>query len=263
MPPDMTNEAPTTSRPWKLHFIMAKFVVLFLLALTAWLSVKTWNGVREHKFIGVPIERNEITVEGEGRVVALPDVAEIDLGASVERPSVGEAQAENTRIMNGVTAKLVAEGVDAKDMQTTAYAIYPAYDYFDGRQRLRGYQVTQNVHVKIRDLTKVGGIIGAAGALGADQIGNISFAIDEPEAVKQLARVKALENAKEKAAALARVVGVKLRRVVKFEETSTAPVPGPVFGAYLKETGGAQSVPSVQPGSNEIVVNATVTYEIE
>jgi uncharacterized protein YggE len=257
---------PEEMMPMKMkqvHLVHRILFGLLMLVLVVWVGVKTWNALREHKYIGVPVLRNEITVTGEGRVIAVPDIAGIDLGTQIERVTVVEAQTENSRVMNAVIAKLKDFGIDGKDIQTTAYNIYPTYDYVNNRQELRGYQVSQNVHVKIRDLTKVGDIIAAAGALGANQAGNIVFSIDQPEDVRQEARVKALENAKVKAASLSRIVGVKLRRVVAFDETVAGGEPLPYYRSELGGGGAISSSPSIQPGSNEVVVTATVTYEIE
>ena len=245
--------------------MLAALVALFLLSLTAFFMLKARNEARHYKFIGVPLERNTITVSGEGKVTAIPDIATLDLGTSIEKGTVAEAQKENTRIMNDLIAKLGGFGVDKKDIQTTNYTIYPVYDYLDGRSKLRGYTVTQNVHVKVRDLDKLGDIISAAGTAGANQVGGINFTIDEPEALKEQARIEALRNAKDKADALAKVVGVRLRRVVSFEESGGEP-PRPIpYYAYDKAAMGGEAAapPSVEAGSTEIKVTATVTYEIE
>lgn len=243
------------------------FMSLALLALAAWLGLKARNEAKQYDYIGVPITRNTITVAGEGKVVGIPDVANVDLGMTVERATVAAAQKENTRVMNELLQRLADAGVDKKDTQTTSYSVYPAYDWNNGKQTLRGYVVTQNVHVKIRDLDKVGDIIGKAGELGANQIGGISFSVDDPEQLKQQARVKALENAKSKAQALADIAGVRLRRVVSFDESFYGP-PGPIpyyDKAYALGMGGSEAAPapSVEAGSSEINASVNLTYEIE
>lgn len=256
------------TRPWpQKNPMIVALVGLFLLSLVAFFMLKARNEARQYKFIGVPIERNTITVSGEGKVTAIPNVATVDLGTITEKSTVAEAQKENTRIMNEVNKKLEGFGVVKKDMQTTDYRIYPVYDYLStGQSKIRGYVVTQNLRVKVRDLGKIGDVIGEAGSLGANQIGGINFEVDEPDAVEQEARIKALQNAKEKADALAKVVGVKLRRVVSFEESVNEPqYPQPYY--YEKAGLGAAdsrgAAPTVEAGSTEFKITATVTYEIE
>ncbi len=143
-------------RGWKHGPVKGLLLALVLLALAAWLGLKARNESKQYDYIGVPIERNVITVSGEGKVVGIPDVAIVELGTTVERKTVAEAQQENTRIMNQLHAKLAESGIDKKDVQTTAYNVYPNYDWVDGRQRLRSYTVSQNVRVKIRKLDIVG-----------------------------------------------------------------------------------------------------------
>jgi uncharacterized protein YggE len=240
------------------------FMALALLALAVWLGFKARNEWKQFDYIGVPIERNVISVSGEGKVVGIPDVATIDLGMTVERKTVADAQKENTRVMNELIAALKDSGVDKKDLQTTAYNVYPNYDWKDNKQTLRGYTVSQNVHVKVRNLDGVSDILGKAGELGANQIGGIQFTVDEPEKLKAEARQKALENAKEKARDLAAIAGVKLRRVVNFSESQSGGYPQPVFLEKAYGMGGdGAAPPSVEAGSSEITVNVSLTYEIE
>jgi uncharacterized protein YggE len=252
-----------TASHWPHKALCGLLACLLLLTLSVWIGLKARNVAREHKFIGVPIERNVITMAGEGKVVGVPDVAIVDLGTTIERATVAEAQRENTRITNALHAKLDELGVAKEDVRTTAYNVWPAYDWIEGKQVLRGYTVSQNASVKMRDLDKVGDALGAAGELGVNQIGGMRFEIDDPEALRQEARIKAIENAKEKAEALAAVAGVTLRRVVSFEEAG-GPVDGPIFYERAMGLGGdAAPPPTIEPGSSEIVITVHVTYEIE
>jgi uncharacterized protein len=238
---------------------------LALLMLAVWLGFKTRNVMKEHDYIGVPLQSYSISVSGEGKVVGVPDVATVDLGMVVERSRVAEAQAENTKTMNALIAALEAMGVEKKDIQTTSYNVLPMYDWNDGRQRLRGYSVSQNVHVKVRKLDTVGDVLGKAGELGANQIGGVNFTVDEPESLQQEAREKALENAKDKASALAEVAGVKLGRVINFQE-SFGGAPIPIYYAKDLGIGGAaasESAPRVEAGSTEVTANVTITYQLE
>lgn len=240
-------------------------VLLFLIALGLG-GVFIRNSMKQYDYIGKVVEqRDTITISGEGKVVAIPDIATIQLGLNTEKKSVAEAQKENTAKMNELNKQLKAQGVDAKDIQTSNYSIYPQYDWNNGRQTLRGYQVSQTVTVKIRNLDKVGDIVSAAGTLGLNQVGGLSFDIDEPEVLRQQARIKALENAREKAKALADIMGVKLGKVVSFNESST--YPGPIYKSYAMDgaigMGGAAPAPEIQSGSMDIVIDATVVYELK
>jgi hypothetical protein len=240
--------------------------LIVMLALGAWLGLKARNEYRSYKFIGVPLERDTITVTGEGRVSVQPDIVKLELGTVIERTTVAAAQKENTRIMNALSEKLSGFGVDKQDLQTSNYTISPMYDWNDGKQKLRGYQVQQGLRLKLRDLDKVGDVIGAAGELGVNQAGGIEFTVDEPEAVKAQAREEAMKNAQAKAEALARITGITLRRVISFNEGGYEPN----YNAMYSKTamvdsamGGGVPAPTIQAGSAEYVINANVTYEIE
>jgi len=246
-------------KPWPPVVLMA----LVLLMLAVWLGLKARNVAKEYRYIGVPIERHAITVAGEGRVTTMPDIAKIQLGTVIEKKTVAAAQQENTRIMNALNAKLDGFGVARADIQTANYSIQPMYDWNDGKQTLRGYQVSQNLRVKVRELDKVGDILGTAGELGVNQVGGIDFTVDDAEIVKQQARVKALANAKDKAEALAQVVGVKLVRVISFNENVYEPMYNSPYFEKSMGIGGGGGAPAIEPGSAEFVVNADVTYEIE
>ncbi len=243
--------------------ILATLIVVFLVVF---LGVLTRNELKKYDYIGRTEQQiYTITINGEGKVTAIPDIAQISLGIQTDKLTVVEAQKENTDKMNKIIDELKKMGIETKDIKTTNYSIYPRYDWSDGRQILRGYVISQNVTVKIRDLEKVGAIVDKAGNLGANEVGGLNFTIDEPEQLRQEAREKALANAKEKAEALAKIAGVKLGKLVSFNESDYAPTP--IYRDYaLKslDVGLAQeaAAPTVEPGSQDITVNVTVTYEV-
>lgn len=181
------------------------------------------------------------------------------------RKKVAEAQKENTTKMNAVIDKLKKEfKIDAKDIKTINYSISQQYDWSDSKQTLRGYSVSQDLIIKVRKMDQISQILDMAGTIGINQIGNLSFEIDKPEKLKEEARIKALEQAKVKAEALSKIVGVKLGKIISFSETSSEP--SPIYNNFsmtlAKEETGGVPAPSVEAGSNEITVFATVEYEI-
>lgn len=189
------------------HFLVFKiFKALLVLALIVFVVVLTVNKIKEYRYIGMSDQYpHTIVISGEGKVVAIPDIATINLGVTTEKKDVASAQKENTDKMNKLLAELKKLKIEDKDIQTTNYNIYPKYNWTEERgQELTGYEVSQSVQVKIRDLDKIGETISQTTAVGANQIGGLSFTIDEPEVLKQQAREKALKNAKEKAEALAK-----------------------------------------------------------
>ncbi|PIT90476.1 MAG: hypothetical protein COU22_01965, partial [Candidatus Komeilibacteria bacterium CG10_big_fil_rev_8_21_14_0_10_41_13] len=122
--------------------------------------------------------RYQISFTAEGTAFIKPDIAQITLGVKTERqPKAVDAVKENTKMMNEIISVIKEQGVEEKDIKTTSYNLNPAYDYEpqSGRSVLRGYEIYQNVTVKIRDLDKIGAIIEASTGAGANQVGNINF----------------------------------------------------------------------------------------
>ncbi len=228
-----------------------------------YLALLARNAAKEHDYIGRPeSQRDTIVIAGEGKVTAVPDIATISIGVTTEKASVTDAQKENTSKMNAVIAKLKEFGIADEDLKTTNYTIYPLYDYPNGRQVQRGFQVSQTVEAKIRDLDKIGEILATAGGLGANQVSGVNFTIDEPEEIRQEARLEALANARQKAEALAEAAGVRLGKIVGFSESVSGYQP-PIY--FAKQGDMAQegaAAPSIETGSQEVVVNVSVTYEI-
>lgn len=239
--------------------------VAALVSMTCWFGLKARNEARQYETIGRPApQRDLVTVTGEGRIKVAPDVAVLDLGMTAERGTVTEAQAETVKVMNDLTAAVKTLGVEAKDVQTANYSVSPAYDWEDGRQSLRGYSVTQSLRVKVRNLDSVSAILAKAAELGANQVGGISFVIDEPESLRAEAREKAIADAQEKAEDLAETVGFDLGKIVSFGE-GYSPSPEAYYMAdrAMGLGGAVAAMPSIEPGQNEIVVSVSLTYELK
>ena len=248
--------------------LFAVLSVTLLMLVSVWFLGQIRNDAKEYRYIGKPTDiLDTISIAGEGKVTAIPDIATIDVGVMTEAKEVSVAQKQNTEKMNAITKKVKDQGVEDKDIQTTNYQIYPQYDYYpNGRQQLRGYQVTQSARIKIRDLSKSGAILSLAGEAGANQVSGVSFTIDDPEALKQQAREKALDNARQKAKSLADHAGVKLGKIVSFSESDNGSPPYPIYARAeaLGVGGGLDAMPSpkVESGSLDIQVNVDVSYEI-
>jgi len=250
---------------FKENPIFAVLSMLFIIVLGIAVGLWAWNLAKQHYYIGKNLDiQRTISITGEGKVTAIPDIAIVSLGLMTEKKSVSDAQTENSKTINTLIEKIKGLDIAKEDIQTTNYSIYPAYDWINGQQILRGYSVSQNIQVKIRQTDQVDDVLKIAGDLNLNQIGGLSFTIDNPETYKQEARIKALENAKEKADALAQVMNVKLGKVVSFSEGG-----GNVPQPYLDYTkaygigGGGEVAPAVEAGSQDIIITATVTYELD
>jgi uncharacterized protein YggE len=240
-------------------------ISVLLAMLTLFVGLKAWNTALEHRYIGKPTTvRDTITIEGEGKVNAKPDLGLVNLGVYLEGTDLAMLQRQHTLKVNAINAALKEIGIADKDIQTSNYSISPKMDYKDGASKIVGYAISQSVSVKIRNLEKIGDVLAKAGPLGANQVGGVSFTIDEPSELKQQAREKALSDAKKKAEALASQLDVGLGHVVSFSESSGG---GniPMYRTMATDAvmaPAAAPAPDIQAGSLDVVSNVSVTFEI-
>lgn len=248
---------------WEENKLFTLLLAILMVYGIVWLAGQMRNDWKKFQYIGKADVRDSMSVDGEGKVIGVPDVAVVDLGVMTEGKEVLSAQTDNAKKMNNMINKLKGFGMEAKDIQTVNYSISPQYDWTNGKQLLRGYQVSQNLRVKIRDLTKISAVLQVAGEVGVNQISGVTFSIDDPDALRQQAREKAIADANRKAVYLSKATGMKLSKVISVNEyTPETPY---AFKSYAEGLGGgsvAAPAPQVESGSLEVKINLNVTYEI-
>lgn len=243
---------------------LVSLISVLVVALTVFVGIKAWNGYAEHERIGVAVrDRDTITVGGEGKVTIKPDIARMSLGVQTDGATVNAAQADNTKKMNAIIDAVKALGVAKEDIATENYNIYPRTEWKDGKSTIVGYTVSQNVSVKVRDLDKVGDVLAKAGELGANQVGGISFTIDDPKLVQDEARLKAIADARKKADVLVNQLGLTIVKVVTFSESGgPMPPPMPYYAKAADLALEAVAAPNIEPGTQDVVSNVSVTFEV-
>lgn len=219
----------------------------------------------------IPFSVNSVTttksttfdVTGEGKVSVKPDVASVNVGIRSQGSTVKIAQDQINTVINKVSQAVKSLGVDAKDIQTTNYSIYPDYDYSGSSQRIKGYSASTNLSAKVRNTDKVNSVIDAATSNGANEISGINFEVDDKTKAENEAREKAVADAKSKAENAAKIAGFKLGRIVNYSENfGDFPRPIPMRAMALENK--AQGSPTqVEPGSTEVNVTVTLSYEIQ
>jgi uncharacterized protein YggE len=256
--------------------IFKAVLILLFIALIVSISVGISNQIKTGRYIGQDVvSRNTITVTGEGEIYTKPDLAIETFTVKIEAKTVEKAVADNAEKMNAVIVAMKALGIEEKDLKTTDFNIYPRYEYRTDysiqteiwprpeTRVLVGYEVTQSLEVKIRDMAKVGDVIQKAVDAGANQVGGLQFTTDDPDALKSQAREEAIKQAKDKAELLAKQLGVKLTKIVNFSEGGYYPSPMYYDSAVnAKGMGEAGATPDIQTGENKITVNVSITYEI-
>lgn len=210
-----------------------------------------------------------INVSGSGTVAIAPDIAIINVGVLRQAKTARAALDDNNTAMADVIAAMKAQGIADKDLQTANFNIQPRYQYFKrsktGAQKppqIIGYQVSNQLTVRIRDLKTVGAVLDEAISLGVNSGGNIQFTNENPQQALTEARKKAMKNAIVKATTLTAAAGVSLGRILSINEQSSMPRPMPMAQARMMAKDSAEAAVPVQGGENSYRINVNVSWEI-
>lgn len=249
------------------HFarkVLLTLVGILLVYVIVLFGTMIRNNMQKYYYIGKADKAERmITVEAQGKVAVKPDLGVTTMGMTADGKTVAEAQKKNTEVMNKLLARLKDLGVAEKDIQTANYNVYPQYDYTDGKSVLSGYQVSQNVTVKIRDLAKADQILGLAGEVGANSVSGLQFTFDDSEAYKSQARDLALKKIADKTKVLSQQLGVRFTGVVSYNEYSGDNNIYYPMKYAADGIGGGMAAPEIQPGTNDVLMNVSVTFEIK
>lgn len=210
-----------------------------------------------------------ISIQGSGKVSAVPDIATLNFGVQTGRQKTADgAMKILTKNMTAVIAAIKDAGIEEKDIRTQYLNLNPAYDWNEGKKIDRGFEATQSLMVKVRDLAKISSVLDVAIKAGANQAGSVGFTIDDPDALKAEARAAAIADAQVKAMKLAKDLGVTLGSMQGFWEDQGYNGPQPMMmrseamdsGGY---GGGNMQAPPIPAGEHEIMVNVNITYHIK
>lgn len=244
--------------------LFAALVAILLIGAIAWEVAAVASRMKQFQSIGEPTPAvRQISTTGSGKVRAAPDIAIVTAGFTVQGTEVRATQQEANHRMTELVAAVKGAGVAAEDIQTNNFSINPRYAYLGGRSRIDGYEASQSIEIRIRNLDRVNDILAAAGGAGATNIGGLRFTIDDPQMLQSEARGKAITAARAEALTIARQLGVRLGRIIAFNE-STGGMPRPLYAEVRGlGIGGGGDIPTVEQGSTEVTSNVTVTYELE
>ena len=247
-----------------------------------------------------PSSFRSFSVSGQGKAVAIPNVAEFTFTIVTQGgKDVASLQSQNTTAANKAIAFVKSKGVADKDIQTQYYNVSPNYQTYSCRvvsqtyngtsesaggavmvpsmpvapvvqtcppASIVGYTVTQSVDVKIRDFATIGDIMSGVVTNGANQVGQLSFTLDDPTAVQNQAEADAIAKAKAEAQAVAKAGGFTIGRLLGIQ---TGNYPYQTYG-YSSGMGAMDSVsakavpaPAIQVGSQEVDMTVTLQYEIQ
>ena len=199
-----------------------------------------------------------VSVQAHAETARVPDIATVSAGV------VTQAEDANAAQMDKVMAAIRAAGIAERDIQTSGINLNPQYRYAENQPpAITGYQASNTVSLKVRDIGKLGQVLDALVASGANQVNGPMFEIDEPEAAYDEARRAALAKAQARARMYAEALGLRVRRIVSIDEGGgfQPPMPMPMMAMARAEKGVAYDT-AVSPGETTLAANLSVVFEL-
>jgi len=263
---------------------VSKWTAISLMLLSAFLLVKVIGDFKRLPNIGKEVyPQSTITVSGKGEAFAIPDIASFSFSVTEASESVESAQKMlDEKIAKALVVLKEAEVAD-KDIKTTDYNVNPKYEWNQypcppgvmvsdlsypcrsGKNELIGYDVSQSITVKVRDVKKVGDLVSKIGAINVSNISGVEFTVDEREKYVAEAREKAITEAKAKGKELAKQLGVRLNKILYFNENGNYPIyygEGKGGGADMMVSSVAPARAELPQGETKITSDVSITYEI-
>jgi uncharacterized protein YggE len=200
-----------------------------------------------------------ISMTGHGEIRAVPDMAQVTAGVTTNGATAAQALAANSSRMKNVFAALQKLGVPEKNIQTTSFFVSPQYTNGENNapRRLIGYQVNNDVTVRLEDIGKLGTTLDALVTAGANQMNGVSFSIQNTAPVLEKARIQAIADARQRAETYAKAAGVSLGPILSINEgASEAPRP-----MYRMAAAFAASPPPVAAGEQSVTADVSVVWE--
>jgi uncharacterized protein YggE len=238
---------------------IAVAVIVTILGVTAFFAQGYKPVAAQGNVEATPVTRT-VSVMGNGIITGTPDQATIYVGVRTDATTSAEALTDNNEQMTALINTLKTAGVVARDIQTSDFSIYPRYnDGTNGELRVIGYEVSNSVHITVRDLTKLGTILDAAVRAGSNQVSGISFGFSDPAALVDQAREQAVANARANAEQLATLTDAELGAVVTISEGINN-YPTPIYRDTMAQAE-MSSVP-IESGQSSVNVSVNITYEL-
>ncbi|MBU6140473.1 MAG: SIMPL domain-containing protein [Proteobacteria bacterium] len=204
-----------------------------------------------------------LTFRGSAEIEAKPDIVSFNITIRESEKDVAVAQQKMTEKSNKLLALLKEKSVEKKDIQTAGYSTNPRYNYEGEKQVLQGYEASQTIVVKLRDVAKSGEVLSGISALEIAEVNGPIFAVDDEDKLRLEAQAQAIIKAKAEAKITAKNLGIKLGRIVRFNEELNHNFVKPMMMARGVVSSEAMDPVQIEPGSKKVSSVVFVTYEIE
>jgi uncharacterized protein YggE len=208
--------------------------------------------------------RREISVQGRGVASGVPDEARVQVGVQTRGGDAARAVGDNSERVAALRARLAAAGVETRDVHTAQLSVTPQQPYDPQTGRPSGaptYVVDHVLGVRVREIGRLGDVLGECVAAGANQIQSVGFAVGDPTKLEADARGKAMAQARARAEQLAQAGGVKLGAPLTITESAVFPLQREPVNMRMAEAAAAP-IP-VAAGELEVEIHVHVTYAIQ
>jgi uncharacterized protein len=214
--------------------------------------------------VQIPVSGPLIELTVSESVSSTPDVVNLSAGVNALAPTASLALSQNAERMARVIAAIEGQGVAERDIRTSEISLNPQYEWDEGtrRQFFRGYQVSSTVQIRLRELPHTGRVLDAIVTAGADEVGAISWSVDDPSTAQQQAREAAFAAARERALGFARQAGYADVRLLEVSEGTSgygSQPPMPMNAAVETRN---MTMP-IRPGQVQTGVTISVKFKYE
>lgn len=260
-----TTQTPENCNCHKHHFYsgsIASVIVFFLLLFIFTKWGPSINFATTTQPVGEPF-----IVSGEGKVSVSPDIAKVSIGITESGASLKTVENTLNSKSQTMTSSLEKLGIDSSDIKTTDYNVYPQYDYTTPNQAITGYQVSTNYEVTVHNFDILNNVITTGTSAGANMVGGINFDLSDSVKTEKMneARVLAVKAAESKANGLASAAGITLGKIINVSENQNSNIAQPLA---LPASGGGMAAdkavvqPNIQPGSTDLDVTVSLSYQV-
>lgn len=203
-----------------------------------------------------------LDVSATGRVTRVPDVATVRAGVVTQQATAAAALASNAERMAKVLATLRAAGIAERDIATSSVSLQPQYRYTEGQPpAITGYQASNTVSVRFRDVARSGAGLDALVRAGANQIDGPTLSIDKPDEALDAARADAVARARARATLYAQAAGLRVERIVSMAENGEDAGGGPRPPVMYMARAKADAPPTeLAPGETDVTATVSVRF---
>ena len=204
--------------------------------------------------------RPTLSVDGQGTGTAAPDMATVTIGVTTQGKDAAKAQNDNAWVSNQIQAAVRGLGIAEKDIQTRNYSFYPNYSTDkDRRNEVTGYTVNNSVIVVVRDIKLTGKVIDAALNNGANEINSLDFSASDTKAVRKVALLNAVQDARDKADIIAKGLGKRIVGIQNVSE-SMGYIETRRFGGNMLMAVAKDAATPIAPGSLSLTANVHIDF---